>query len=87
MRKLITLFFGIAILAACASPAEQAAQMQRQMDHMIMVYGPACEKLGYAAKTDPWRNCILQLSAKDDLERYRLSAEYAYYPYWRRWPL
>lgn len=82
MRTIFTLLSSIALLAACATPAEQAAYLQRQMDTMIFVYGPACEKLGYTVKTDPWRNCILQLSAKDDYERYRGYPES--WPYWRR---
>lgn len=84
MRSAIPLFFSIALLAACSTPAEQAAQLQRQMDNMMLIYGPACEKLGFVAQTDPWRNCILQLSTKDDIERYR---GYPDYPmHWRRWP-
>ena len=60
-----------ALLAGCATPAERAAQMQREVDEMITVYGPACEKLGYKADSDPWRDCILRLSAKDNYERDR----------------
>jgi hypothetical protein len=36
----------------------------------MQIYGPACSKLGYAANSDPWRSCVLQLSAKEDMERY-----------------
>ena len=74
MRTLISLFSGLALLTACATPEQQAAQAQRQMDNMIVIYGPACEKLGYGARTDLWRNCILQLSAKDDFARYQSPA-------------
>ncbi len=74
MRTLILLFSSLVLLAACATPEQQAAQAQRQMDNMIVIYGPACEKLGYAARTDFWRNCILQLSAKDDFARYQSPA-------------
>ena len=70
MRILVFLTV-IALLAGCATPAERAAQMQREVDEMIQVYGPSCEKLGYQKDTDPWRDCILRLSAKDSYERYR----------------
>jgi len=69
MRLLAALLL-ITGLAACATPAERAAQMEREVDEMIQIYGPACEKLGYARDTDKWRDCVLRLSAKDDL-RYR----------------
>ncbi len=59
----------IAALAGCATPAERAAQVQREVDEMIQVYGPACEKLGYKADSDPWRQCILRLSEKDSYQR------------------
>lgn len=55
-----------AALAACMTPAERAAQMEREVDEMIQIYGPACEKLGYTRDTDKWRDCVLGLSAKDD---------------------
>ena len=69
MRWLTTLVaFGL--LAGCATPAERAAQMEREVDEMIVVYGPACEKLGYGRDSDAWRDCILRLSAKESFERY-----------------
>jgi hypothetical protein len=52
-------------VAGCATPAQRAAEMQRQMDEMIAVYGPACEKLGYANGSDRWRDCILRLNSDD----------------------
>lgn len=81
MRTSIVLAFSIALLAACATPAEQAAMMNREVDRMIVVYGPACEKLGYKNDTDLWRNCVLQMSTKDDFDRYRLYPNYQ--PTWR----
>lgn len=60
----------VALLAGCATPAERAAQMQREVDEMIRVYGPACERLGFKGDTDAWRDCVLRLSAKDSYERY-----------------
>lgn len=68
MRAFI-FFTIVAALAGCATPAERAAQMQREVNEMIIVYGPACEKLGYKADSDPWRDCILQLNAKETYRR------------------
>jgi hypothetical protein len=56
-------------LAGCATPEQRAAEMQRQVDQMIAVYGPACERLGYANGSDRWRDCILRLNT-DDTVRY-----------------
>jgi hypothetical protein len=56
----------VAIVMGCASPAERAARMQAEMDYMIQVYGPACEKLGYKRDDDKWRDCVLHLSSKMD---------------------
>lgn len=72
-----------AFLAACSTtPAEQAAQAQRDADYMVQVYGPACEKLGYTRNTDPWRNCILSMSTRDALRNYPYDP-YGYgYRYW-----
>lgn len=58
-------------LSGCASltPAERSLQMQQEVDTMIQVYGPACEKLGYKADTDPWRECILKLDSSHRAER------------------
>jgi hypothetical protein len=63
----------LALLAGCATvtPAERAAQMAQEVDEMIQVYGPACEKLGTRPDTDPWRTCILQLNAGKAMERYQ----------------
>jgi len=60
-----------ALIAGCATPAENAARMQREVDEMIQTYGPACERLGYKNDSDPWRDCVLRLSTKDSYERYR----------------
>lgn len=59
-----------AALASCATQEERALQQQRNIDKMIAIYGPACEKLGFQNNSDVWRNCILQLSAKDDFQNY-----------------
>jgi len=57
-------------LAACATPAERSAQMQAEVDEMIQVYGPACEKLGFRKDSDQWRDCVLRLNARDERRRY-----------------
>jgi len=56
-------------LAGCVTQAERAAQVQRDVDDMIRVYGPGCEKLGFKPDSDLWRDCVLRLSTKDSLER------------------
>ena len=53
-------------LAGCVTPAERAARWQAEVDNMITVYGPACEKLGYKRDDDHWRDCLLRLSARDE---------------------
>lgn len=55
--------------------------MEREMDRMIAVYGPACERLGFSKNTDVWRNCVLNLSNKDDFEQYYAYPNYR--PSWR----
>jgi alkyl sulfatase BDS1-like metallo-beta-lactamase superfamily hydrolase len=57
----------------CATQAERAAAAQREVDDMIKVYGPACEKLGFKADTDTWRNCVLRLADRESDERTRRS--------------
>jgi len=55
------------VLAGCTTVAQQAAQMEQEADRMIQVYGPACEKLGFQTNTDPWRNCLLELSRQESV--------------------
>ena len=57
-------------LAACTTPQERALRQQAEMDRMIIEFGPACTRLGYVPNADPWRNCVIQLSTKDQIERY-----------------
>jgi hypothetical protein len=88
MRTSIILLVASVMLAGCATPEQRAAAMQAEMDRMMRVYGPACAKLGFAANTDPWRNCMLQLSTKDEIQRAGYYQSYPYYgrsywgPYW-----
>ncbi len=81
MRILMVAVPVIAVLAGCATPAEQAAQAEQEVVQMIQIYGPACEKLGFSANTDPWRNCVIGLSQKD-AARYSNNAYYGP-PFWR----
>lgn len=76
MRKLIGLVL-VAVLAGCATTADRAARVERDVEEMIQVFGPACEKLGYKANSDQWRDCVLRLSSKDSFERY---SRYSRYP-------
>ncbi|HCN88762.1 MAG TPA: hypothetical protein DIT28_06235 [Oxalobacteraceae bacterium] len=85
MRIPIILIVSIILLSGCATPSEQAAQMQREMDRTVVIYGPACEKLGYTVNTDQWRSCVLQLSAKDDVKGYGYYPYPYYGPYYPHW--
>ena len=69
MRNLIAFSLAV-LLAGCASQAELAAQQEREVDRMINVYGPGCEKLGFQRNTDLWRDCVLRLATKDSLEQW-----------------
>ena len=57
-------------LAACATPQQRAARNQAEVERMMFEYGPACERLGYTPNGDGWRDCVLRLNARDDLQRY-----------------
>lgn len=70
MRHFTTVCLAALALAGCSTPEQRAADMQAEMARMMYVYGPACAKLGYPANSDQWRNCVLQLSAKEDAQRY-----------------
>jgi hypothetical protein len=58
------------LLTACQTPQERAAYQAQQADEMVIVYGPACVRLGYTPHTDQWRACILNLSAKQEMQNY-----------------
>lgn len=70
MRNVMALAVGAVLLAGCATPQERAARMQAEINEMMVVYGPACTRLGYTANSDQWRNCVLQLSIKEEAERH-----------------
>jgi hypothetical protein len=67
--RALALFLFTMLVAGCVTQAERAAQVQRDVEDMIRVYGPGCEKLGYKTDSDPWRDCVLRLAIKDRLER------------------
>lgn len=69
MRSTLMVLFLVG-LSACETltPEQRAAQMERQVDTMIRSYAPACEKLGYKADTDEWRNCILRLDSTASIQ-------------------
>lgn len=75
------------VVSGCAStPQERVARMQADMEQQIVVYGPACARLGYGANTDPWRQCVLQLSMREELRRLGDASPYHGgwgSPYWR----
>ena len=70
MLRYILMILVLAILPGCMTQAERAAAAKAEVEEMVKVYSPACEKLGYTKDTDPWRDCILRLRAHDD-DRYR----------------
>ncbi len=86
MFKNTAIVLGALLLAGCTTPEQKAAKMQAEMERLIRSYGPACEKLGYAGNTDPWRTCVLQLSARDDAQYYAHPTWYGGYSR-RHWSL
>ena len=75
MIKLLATAAALALnLAACATPEERAAQAQAEMEGMMRIYGPACERLGFKPEDDRWRDCVLRMAARDDARaRYPMS--------------
>lgn len=73
MFRFLVVVIGLGLLGGCMTTGERAAQMQAEIDDMVAVYGPACEKLGFSPNSDPWRNCVLGLSAQKSRERYYTS--------------
>jgi hypothetical protein len=76
MRVPMIAFIFTAMLTACTTTEQHAQYMVNQIDYMVQVYGPACDKLGYARNTDGWRDCVVNLSARDYGGGY-----YGYYGY------
>jgi hypothetical protein len=55
--------------AGCATQQERAAAVSRDVEDMMRVYGPGCERLGYRPDSDAWRDCVLRLATKDQIEQ------------------
>ena len=68
MRAIASMLL-VLFASGCATQAERAAALEREVDDMIRVYGPGCEKLGFKADSDAWRDCVLRLATKTSLER------------------
>jgi hypothetical protein len=83
--RTLTLLPVALLLAACATPQERAAQKQAEIEQLMAIYGPACARLGYPANSDQWRNCIVNLSTKDEMQRYSSPSYYGGWGggYWR----
>ena len=76
MRTLLLLIASGLCLLGCATPQEQAAKKQAEMERMIGEFGPACIQLGYAANSDPWRQCVVQMAARNDVNRSGVSTSF-----------
>lgn len=70
MRRLLLAAASLLCLSGCTTPQERAMQQQADMDRIIIEFGPACARLGYSPNSDLWRNCVIQLSTKDEITRY-----------------
>ena len=73
MRAFLLMTASAVCLLGCATPQEQAMKKQAEMDRMMAEYGPACVQLGFAANTDPWRNCVVQSATRDGTNRSGIS--------------
>jgi hypothetical protein len=82
MRSLIVPLAALVMLSACSTPQQRAMQKQAEMEQMMTVYGPACARLGYAANSDQWRSCILNLSTKDQMYYSYPNYPWGYGPGW-----
>ena len=70
MLRLVLIVLLLAALPGCMTQAQRAAAAQADVDDMIKVYGPACDKLGFTKDTDLWRECVLRLRAQNDARYY-----------------
>lgn len=69
MRTFILTAASVCCLLGCSTPEQKALEQQAEMDRVTAEYGPACTQLGYASNTDPWRDCVMQLDAKNGGKR------------------
>lgn len=58
------IMISIMMVVGCTTVSERTAQAEHDMDVSLLIYGPACEKLGYQKDSDSWRGCVLRLDAK-----------------------
>lgn len=72
------------LLGACATPQERTAFRENPVQALAPIYGPACDKRGYAKDTEQWRNCILRSSTRDELAQYSLFYDRYAQWYWLR---
>lgn len=90
--RAITVLASLTVLSACASnPAAEQARATQQMAYKMQVYGPACEKLGFAKDTDKWRECIQREYEQSIMRIQQFNQPYPYLSpyhdrfYMRRW--
>jgi hypothetical protein len=83
MRLQILILASILCLFGCSTPQEQAAKQQADMDRMIGEFGPACYQLGYPANSDQWRDCVMQLAARNGAGRSGVST--SLFGSWSNW--
>lgn len=84
--RIFSIFAFLMMLTACASnPEAEQLRATRQMTYKIQVYGPACEKLGFATNTDGWRECV-QREYEQTLMQQQRQWDHPYYwgPYYQR---
>src|SRR3954470_17145728 len=79
--RLVAALAVVFCMSGCATQAERAAAVQRDVDDMVAVYGPGCERLGYKTDSDPWRECVLRLATADRLERRDLTTTHCFGSY------
>lgn len=80
MRTIPSICLAALLLSACSTPAQRAAQRAAEAEQMLLIFGPACERIGYVANTDPWRSCVVQMNQTDAL-RYSYGYSYPYRAY------
>lgn len=85
--RIITVLASLVVLSACASnPAAEQARATQQMEYKMHVYGPACEKLGFAKDTDKWRECIQREYEQSIMRIQQYNSPYLYgSPYYDRY--
>ena len=84
--RLAFMSLALAALTACTTPAQRAAELAAETEQMIQLYGPSCDRLGYAAQSDAWRSCVLQMSILDNTRYgYPYYSSYPYGGVWYGW--